>query len=487
MTEPDCLDRALHARLEALAEAGLRRELREIEGPQAIRVSLAGRLLRNFSSNDYLGLANHPGVKEAALQAVERYGAGSGASRLICGSLAIHHRLEEALAAFKGTPAALVFSSGYATALGTIAALVRSEDVVIVDKLAHACLVDAARLSGAKLRVFAHNDLDDLERILRWADRRRTASSAPKHPDDPPRVLIVTESLFSMDGDVAPLSQIVELKERFGAWLLLDEAHATGLYGPRRRGLAEAFGIQDRVEIQMGTLGKTLGAAGGYVCGSRHLIDYLIHRARSFVFSTAPVPAASGAALGALEVVMADEGARRLDRLQRNVSLVRSGSVASQGCIKLLDSSLASIGWRRGLGRGGLFLLAPPLLDPLPTRPSRGEEEELDAALAVSDQPGSGQVDLRAAREVSESSPGAAASANPGVWGSAILPIIVGDERRTVDVATELQRAGFLLPAVRFPTVARNRARLRLTLTSEHTAEDCGALLQTLKTLWRDA
>ncbi|MBU6401672.1 MAG: aminotransferase class I/II-fold pyridoxal phosphate-dependent enzyme, partial [Verrucomicrobia bacterium] len=259
----------LSRRLEAIREQGLYREVRPVASAQGPRLELNGRTLLNFSSNDYLGLANDPQLRAASTAAVERYGAGCGAARLVCGSLAPHQELEEALAAFKGAEAALSFSSGYATALGSLPALLHPRDVVVIDKLAHACLVDAARLSGAKLRVFAHNDLNDLERILRWADRRpATAAHGPRG-----HTLIVTESVFSMDGDQAPLRELVELKERFGAWLMLDEAHATGLLGSRRRGLAEECGVSDRVEIQMGTLGKALGSAGGFICGARVLID----------------------------------------------------------------------------------------------------------------------------------------------------------------------------------------------------------------------
>ena len=220
-------DEEIDRRLTALREQGLLRELRRVDSPAGTRIRIGGRTLLNFSSNDYLGLANDPQLKEAAIDAVEKFGAGSGAARLICGSLAPHHELDETLAGFKGTEAALSFSTGYATAIGTICALLGKDDVIILDKLVHACIVDAARLSGAKIRVFAHNDLEDLEQILKWAGRKI------QHPtsDAPPRrrVLIVTESVFSMDGDAAPLREIVALKEKHGAWLMVDEAHATGL------------------------------------------------------------------------------------------------------------------------------------------------------------------------------------------------------------------------------------------------------------------
>ena len=301
-------DRELTERLGALHAQGLHRELRRVDSPPGTRIQIGGRTLLNFSSNDYLGLANDPFLKEAAIQAVEKFGAGSGASRLICGSLAPHHELEEALANFKGAEAALSFSTGYATAIGTICALLGKDDVIVLDKLVHACIVDAARLCGAKIRVFAHNDLDDLEKILKWANRVQSPESRVQSRG---QLLIVTESIFSMDGDAAPLREIVALKEKYGAWLMVDEAHATGLYGKNRRGLAEESGVSGRIEIQMGTLGKAVGASGGYICGSRPLIDFLVNRARSFIFSTAPVPAAAAAATAGIRFIQSSEGERR--------------------------------------------------------------------------------------------------------------------------------------------------------------------------------
>ncbi len=283
----DC-DSQLRDALAALRQEGLYRELKQVDSPQQPRIHIGGEALLNFSSNDYLGLANHPKLKDAAVEAVARYGAGSGASRLICGSLAPHHALEERLAAFKATEAAIAFPTGYAAALGTICSILGPDDIVILDRLVHACIVDAARLSRAKIRVFRHNDLNNLEALLKWAGQRRRATADATNP----RVLVVTESVFSMDGDLAPLKQIVELKETHGAWLMVDEAHATGLYGPHRRGLIEACGMAGRVAIQMGTLGKALGASGGFSAGSRTLIEFLINRARSYIFRRHPYPAA---------------------------------------------------------------------------------------------------------------------------------------------------------------------------------------------------
>ncbi|HZR16413.1 MAG TPA: 8-amino-7-oxononanoate synthase [Verrucomicrobiae bacterium] len=374
----------LERELLLLRAQGLHRELRQVDSPQRSRIEVGGRVLLNFSSNDYLGLANHPALKEAAIHAIERYGAGAGASRLICGSLAPHHELENALAAFKTSSAALAFSTGYAAAMGTICALADSNDVIILDKLVHASIVDAARLSQAKLRVFRHNDLNHLEELLRWAAQRESVSANKRRV----RVLVVTESVFSMDGDQASLREIVGLKERYGASLMVDEAHATGLYGVNRRGLAEELGVAGRIEIQMGTLGKALGAAGGFICGSRGLIDYLINRARSFIFSTAPVPAAAAAATAAIRLVQSECGEQRRARLWQLVSALRS-------CLEI----------------GG---------------PSR----------------------------------------------SAIIPLHIGDESRAVATAAALRERGIFISAIRYPTVARGRARLRLTLTSDHSESD---------------
>ncbi|MCE9542598.1 MAG: 8-amino-7-oxononanoate synthase, partial [Verrucomicrobia bacterium] len=287
------LDHSLNLALAGLEQQELSRRLRVIDSMQGTRITICGRELSNFSSNDYLGLAAHPALAEAMSRAASRWGGGSTASRLICGTTAEHADLEEELAAVKGTEAALVFSSGVAAATGTIPALVRRGDVVILDKLAHACLIDGARASGAKMRVFPHNDLEKLESHLKWA--------LETHPSG--KILIVTESVFSMDGDLAPLKEIVELKEKHGALLFLDEAHAVGVRGTGAQGLAGELGLGDRIEIQMGTLGKALGVSGGYIAGSRTLVDFLINKARSFVFSTAPSPAVAAACRAALRIV----------------------------------------------------------------------------------------------------------------------------------------------------------------------------------------
>ncbi|MEW6303407.1 MAG: 8-amino-7-oxononanoate synthase [Verrucomicrobiota bacterium] len=390
-------EQQLEQQLAGIREQDLYRELRPVDSPQATRLLVGRRELLNFSSNDYLGLADCPQLKEAAKRAVDEFGAGSGASRLVCGSLAIHHQLDDALAAFKGAGAALSFSSGYATAMAALCALLDKDDILIIDKLVHACIVDGARLCGAKLRVFAHNDLNDLEKKLKWADKQRCAAGKR------PRILIAAESVYSMDGDLAHLRDIVELKDKHGAWLLLDEAHGTGLYGEHRRGLAEACELAGRVEIQMGTLGKAIGAAGGYICGSRKLIDVLINQARSFIFSTAPVPAAAGAAKAGVEIIASGEGELRRKRLW--------------ALVDLLKSSLVGKGW-----------VLPPVQ-------------------------------------------------------SAIIPLVVGEESRAMQLAEALRESGIFVPAIRYPTVARGEARLRVTLSANHTAEEVDQLAFTMGAL----
>jgi 8-amino-7-oxononanoate synthase len=390
----------LNRELEEVGRAGLRRVLRRLDRVNGVRVesSVDGPLL-NFSSNDYLGLATHPAVVRAAAMATEAFGAGATASRLICGSMAPHHELEAALANLKGAESALAFSSGFATAVGVIPALVGRGDFVVIDRLAHASLVDGARLSGATLRVFRHNDVEDLERILCWVSSRRK----PSEQDDvrrKGRVLVVTESVFSMDGDTAPIAELVASKDRHDAWLMVDEAHATGVLGPGRGGWIEALGMTGRVEIPMGTLGKALGSAGGFVVGPAVLRDFLIHRGRSFVFSTAPPPGVAAAATAAIGVVRSQEGAMLVDALWRRIREAHEG--------------LCALGWRL----------------PEPRSP--------------------------------------------------ILPLVVGAESTSTALSDALRAAGILVPAIRFPTVPRDKARLRITLTAGHRREDVERLLAVL-------
>src|SRR5206468_12212880 len=244
--------------------------------------------------------------------AIREFGVGAGASRLVSGTQSPHLRLENALAKWKQAEAALCFSSGYAAALGTVPALVSKDDVILLDKLCHASLIDGAKLSGGILRIFPHNHLGKLEDHLEWAHRERPGK----------RIVVLTESVFSMDGDRAPLRELVELKSRFGALLMLDEAHAVGVIGPNGRGLAAEENLSEDVDIQMGTLSKALGASGGYICGSHNLIEWLINRARSFIYSTAPPPGIIGAALAAVNFLTSREGEKRRILLWKRIRLI---------------------------------------------------------------------------------------------------------------------------------------------------------------------
>lgn len=292
---------------------GLQRTLRPVDGPQDAHVVVDGRRVLSLSSNNYLGLANHPAVVEAAVAAARRFGVGAGASRLISGSMRPHHDLEERLAAFKETQAALLFTSGYHANLGVLGSLVGDGDAVFSDALNHASLIDGCRLSRAALRVYPHADPAALEERLRTTPARRR--------------LIVTDSVFSMDGDSAPLSAICTLAERYDAMVMVDEAHAAGVLGPRGAGLVDALGLGDRVTVQMGTLGKALGTFGAYVAGSRALIDFLLNRARSFIFTTALPPPVVAAAAAALSIV--EREPERRAALRRQAGRLRRGLRAS--------------------------------------------------------------------------------------------------------------------------------------------------------------
>jgi len=370
--------------LAALDAEGLRRTLQPLDSPTGARVVRDGRELWNFASNDYLGLANDAAVRAAFHEGLERWGHGAAASRLITGSQPPHVALESALAAAKGAEAALTFSSGFAAALGAIPALVGAGDHVLVDKLCHACLIDGARLSGAKLRVFPHHDTARLRRLLEGI-RARDAGG---------RVLILAESVYSMDGDLAPLAELVALKDEFGARLLLDEAHGFGVLGASGMGLAEELGLQSRIDFQMGTLSKAAGLAGAYLVADRDWIELLVNRARSFIYTTAPPPALAHAAVAALELIRSPEGARRRATLADHARRLR------------------------------------PEGPPTP-----------------------------------------------------IVPVILGDNDAALAAHAALLEAGLLVPAIRFPTVPRNSARLRVSLSASHPPAAVAALADALASL----
>ncbi len=364
------------AELRQLREQGLERALREL--PEAGgKIRIGGRQFLNFSSNDYLGLARHPAVIAAAESALRRWGAGSGSSRLVAGSLPCHADLERRLAADKGYPAALVFGSGFLANLGIVSALAGRGDWVVADRLAHASLMDAAVLSRADLHRFPHNEPDTLDALL-----------AKRPPGT--RCLVVTESVFSMDGDLAPLREIAGIARRHGAMLLVDEAHATGVFGPAGAGRVRELGLEQDVTLSMGTLSKALGGYGGFVACSEPMRQWLVNRARSLIFSTSLPPAVIGSALGAL------------DHLAEHPDLGR----------QLLDRATQ---FRERLRSAGL---------------------------------------------------------DTGNSASQIIPVIVGDNRKALALAQRLREQGVLAVAIRPPTVPAGTARLRLSVTLDHSPED---------------
>lgn len=371
MRDPD-------SELNDLDQAGLRRQLRRIDSPQGVKINLAGSgEFLNFSSNDYLGLANHPANKASFTANIERYGTGSGASRLVCGSQSPHHELEEKIAALKNAESALTFSSGFATATGVIPALCGRDDIIILDKLCHASLIDGARLSGSTIRVYPHNDLLKLEKHLEWATEKVQANG---------RILVVTESIFSMDGDRAPLQEICDIVTDSPALLMLDEAHAFGIIGPQGRGLAAELGIENQVDLQMGTFSKGTGLSGGYLCSSRSLIDLLTNKARSFIYSTAPPPSLAATISDCLDLITGDEGDQLRSKLWTNVHAFRTKAE------------------------------------------------------------------------------------------SAIVPVIIGENEPTLEAAEKLRNKGLLVPAIRYPTVPRGTARLRVTLSAAHSDDQIESL-----------
>ena len=430
-----------HEQLQALRARSLHRKLREIGTPQGPEIEIVGRQLVNFSSDDYLGLANDPLLREAATDAIAEFGVGAGASRLISGTLTPHVRLETALARWKETPAALTFSSGYAAAVGTLPALVGKRDVILLDKLAHAALIDGAKLSGATIRVFPHNHLGKLESHLEWARR--------EHPEG--RLLIVIESIFAIDGDHAPLRALIGLKKRFSAMLLLDEAHAVGVVGANGRGLAHELGLARHVDVQMGTLSKALGVSGGYICGSRSLIEWLVNRARSFIFSTAPPPSLAAAATAAIEFLESNAGEERRLLLWKNIETLRSALPAQESPPDTHDQAGQAAPAKKPTKRNVLrqFL----------TGGLTSETEEIPAAETPA----------------------------PSTTGSAIHPIITGDEEGAMDFSHSLQNEGFLAPAIRYPTVAKGAARLRITVTAAHDEAQIRALAGALARLRPEA
>ncbi|HVX11647.1 MAG TPA: 8-amino-7-oxononanoate synthase [Pirellulales bacterium] len=371
--------------LAVLSERDLLRRLRTHGGRQGAVLEFGGRELINFGSNDYLGLAGDPRLAVAAKIGLDEEGCGSGASPLLVGHSSALARLEQRLATFEGTEAAVVFPSGFAANLGTIGALVGPGDAVFSDELNHASIVDGCRLSRAQVHIYPHGDCGALESQLEAAKSFR-------------RRLVVTDSLFSMDGDAAPLAELARLADQYKAMLMVDEAHATGVFGPQGRGVCEWLGIEDHVAVRVGTLSKALGAAGGFVCGPRSLIEWLVNRARPYVFSTALPPPIAAAGIAAVDIV-GQEPARRTDLLRR---------------AQWLRAELTARGWSTG-----------------------------DST-------------------------------------SHIVPLVVGEARRALELSARLADGGVWVPAIRPPSVPADGSRLRISLCHGHDETMLGALLAAL-------
>lgn len=367
-----------------LKNGSLFRKMTVFDSAQTAVVTIEGKKQHLFSSNSYLDLSSEPRIKEYAGRILNEYGAGSGGSRLTTGTTRIHMELEQAIAAFKNREAALVFNTGYMANVGILSALTQKGDIIYSDQLNHASIIDGCRLSKADLVVYRHNDMDDLEEKIK------------AHPGK--HGIIVSDGVFSMDGDIVNLPRLTELAGRYGLLSMIDEAHATGVIGATGRGTEEYFGMEGSVDVLMGTLSKAVGGEGGFVCGSRSLIEYLVNKARSFIFSTALSPVSMAADLEGLRLIM--EQPERVQKLQENIRF----------CCAALNA--------RGI----------------------------DAASET-----------------------------------AIIPIIIGGEARAMRVMELLKERGYYISAIRYPTVAKGSARLRLALMSSHTHEDLEGLADALK------
>jgi glycine C-acetyltransferase/8-amino-7-oxononanoate synthase len=368
-----------------IKESDLYRELKVVGNSQDTHIEIDGKIFLSFCSNNYLGLANHPSVVKAVKDAVGKYGWGAGASRLVSGNMTLHETLENAISRFKGKEAAIVFPTGYMANLGAISTLVSNGDLVICDKLNHASIIDGCRLSGADFRVYAHCNMEKLENILKKSSKYN-------------RKLIVTDSVFSMDGDLAPLPDIVRIARKHKAMVMVDEAHGTGVFGKKGRGVVEHFDLNKEIDVVMGTLSKAIGSLGGYVVGEIDLINYLRNKARSFMYTTALPPAVCAASIAGINLIQADPSLRK--SLWNNVCFIKDK-------LKLLNTDMIS----------------------------------------------------------SESQ---------------IIPILIGDAQKAVEISKLLYKRGILIPAIRPPTVPVNSSRLRMTVMSSHTQGDLECLIEAL-------
>lgn len=295
--------------LKALKDRALLRDYKTIESAQDPYIQINGKTFLSFCSNNYLGLANHPKIKQAAIEAIQQFGWGTGASRLVSGNMTLHQELEKKIAEFKGTEAALLFPTGYMANLGALCAFVAKRDIVLGDKLNHASIIDGCRLSGAAFRIYPHKNVSQLESLLQRSSMYR-------------RKLVVTDSVFSMDGDTAPLPEIVNIAKRYDAILMVDDAHATGVFGKQGKGMIEHCGLEGKIDIVMGSLSKAVGSIGGFIAGSKPLIDFLKNKARPFIYTTALPPAVCAASMAGLTLIQEDVSL--IDTLWKNIAFLKS-------------------------------------------------------------------------------------------------------------------------------------------------------------------
>jgi glycine C-acetyltransferase len=367
----------LSQELDALKQHGLYRRLRVLDDEQKASTTFDHRSVVNLSSNNYLGLTTHPKLRARAIEAIERFGVGSGSVRTIAGTMAIHMELERRLAEFKKTEAVVVFQSGFAANAGTVSSILTKDDVVVSDELNHASIIDGSRLSRAAIKVFPHKDVDAARQILKALPGTQ-------------RKLLITDGVFSMDGDLGPLPALCDLAEEFGCIMMVDDAHASGVFGTNGRGTIDHFHMHGRVDVQVGTLSKAVGALGGYVAGSRALIEFLYHRARPFLFSTSHPPAVAAACIAAIDVLL--EEPEIIDRLWDNTRFFKAG--------------LTQLGFNTGLSE------------------------------------------------------------------SPITPVIVGDGALAMRLSDRLFEQGVFAQGIAFPTVAKDKARVRTIVTATHTRQE---------------
>jgi len=381
----------MSAELDDLRRQGLLRSLRVLQSEQAARASIDGRSVVNLSSNNYLGLTTHPKLRACAEQAIRRYGVGSGSVRPIAGTMELHMELERRLAAFKNTEAVVVFQSGFTANAGTVSSILTRDDVVVSDELNHASIIDGCRLSRADIKVFSHRDVDEARAIVRGLPARQ-------------RKLIISDGVFSMDGDLGALPGLCEVAEEFECIMMVDDAHASGVFGRNGRGTIDHFDLHGRVDVQVGTLSKAIGALGGYVAGSRALIEFLCHRARPFLFSTSHPPSVAATCLAAIDVL--EHEPHLVDRLWENTRFFKSG--------------LQKLGF------------------------------------------------------------------NTGASESPITPVIVGEAPMAMRLSDRLFTEGVFAQGIGFPTVPRDKARVRTIVTATHTREDLQFALDTFAKVGRE-